>query len=250
MSFRSAALLPDYSGLKLGTMDYGSALQGVSQYYLVGNYLFGEESQHSVGLQVHNKDRGNLISETSLKGSYRKEIQLNEESKLSLGINAGFYQIFLKSSPTTQGASDMTLDMDWSVAYAYDNWVFSGYFGNYKPPSVKLIQEEIIYYRYYGVYGGRKIEFPLQQLEGMAEANAYLQNDQIYWRASYSQEFIKNVYAGTSANQESLGFYGGVKEIDMKSLYLDIHFGYSFPTFSTLVNTYTPLQLQLVVRGL
>lgn len=120
----------------------------VSQYYFTGNYLFGKDKSHTVGLLAHVKDRGNLISKTSLKLAYRKKIKLNYKSELSMSSHVGMYHFYLESTQITPGGRDAALDLGVSIAYQTKTFLLSSFFGNITKPSLVLYQESIVYMRY------------------------------------------------------------------------------------------------------
>lgn len=247
ITFRSAALLPDKSTIDMGAIIYGKSYVGVNQQYLIGNYAFGEKANKAIGLLVHIKNRGNLISENAAKLAYNQTVSLNQKYKLSLAATAGLYNIALESTNTTPGASDFAFDSDWSMALKSDTWKASFYYGNITSPEIQLIDEGILYQKYLGTYFDKVITWP-SKLKGRGMLNIYRQARQISWRTSYEQELISNFYFSINGNTESLGTSISIEELTLAGGILHIYFGYAFPFFSGHEVVTSPFQLQLSLR--
>lgn len=244
ISFRSSALLPDSTEAKLGATFYGGQIKGVRQYYFVGNYVFGKSQQHTTGLQVHVKNRGNLITETSAKIAYRNKIKLAPRKNLFVSANTGIYQLYLESTNTTPGGGDISFDLDVSLGYQDDNWTFSGYLGNVSNPSITIFDEAIIYKRYYGLYAERRMNLWDRKTSSI-QGNIYHQSDNIFWQLGFTQEVYKNILLGTVFNSTQLGLSGALIDQSLGKLLMNLHLGFSLPISSSLVDNYTPIQVQL-----
>lgn len=244
--FRSSVLMPSQTSAQLSTILYGSKLIKVSQYYLTGTYVFGQEQHQALGLQIHQKNRGNLISETSAKLAFRQFIKLNQKSKIGLSVNTGFYQISLDNTSVTSGGSDQSFDIDWSMAYQTKSWDVAAYFGNLPQPSVQLFDVLIPYDRYYGVYAEK--EFEIAQYTNNVQLNLFWQSDQLQWRSTYEFQLFQHVLVGINGNNKTMGIYGAIQKISLGNWESHFHLGYAFP-ISNRTNTFlTPLQFQLTVE--
>ncbi|MCP4521292.1 MAG: hypothetical protein GY827_06325 [Cytophagales bacterium] len=247
IAFRSSALLPKTTSIQVSSIHYTSNAVGVSQYYLLGNYVFGKSKNKTIGLQIHVKDRGNIIAETSSKLSFRQIIPLSTTSKLALSANLGFYQLFLQSTPTTVGGSNQAFNMDWSVGYEMDSWLFSAYLGNPTEPQLQVLNDLIPYEIYYGIYAQKEF-FYSSNYEGSIQLNVFQQTNEIQWRTTCELKAYQYTSIGINANLKSIGFYGAFRDWEVaEGLQMHFHAGYAFAISNENYIDFSPLQFQITL---
>lgn len=242
--FRSSVLLPERTALNFGTIQYGRSFAGVGQYYLVGDYVFGTDSMQTLGLLVHLKDRGNLITETAAKIAYRQSLRINSRLKVALSASAGLYQITLEGTNTTPSGGDQDLDIDVSVGLFAEKWKATVFLGNLNTPELILLDEGIVYAPYYG--GSLQRDFIISSIhKGTVQANAFYQLEEIIWQGSYLHEWYGKGLVGVNLSYQSLGFTLGARDIPLSRVKAKVLLGYSFPYTSSTDLALTPFQLQL-----
>lgn len=246
ISFRSVAALPNKNSLKVGVV---SKILGVNQYYLTGTYSLGKPKKQLIGVQLHQKNRGDLISESSAKFLFKQSIELNRNNVISFATNLGVYQLFLKSTMTTLGASDHSLDLDLSASFKNHSWLVSVYQGNITQPQLRLFNEKLNYDRYIGIYTEKKFSF-FSEKRSVAIFNVFRQSSFINWRSSFTQQVHNNILIGVNGSAYSLGLTAAYFNWEIHQNILgELYFGYSFPVSTTIAKSFTPFQIQVCVSG-
>ena len=246
--FTASTRLPDQNEGMLGYSFLSGPYRNIRTFYLSGvGQLSKEDDQHMLGVNVLRYERGELISESSIKVVYRIAIPLNEKVELLTGTHLGIYQLNLEASSTTASANDFKFNIDWSLGLKTPKVDVGIYVNNLTEPQLMMTEESVKYKRTFGGYWVSPL-YENAKLHSMLALHATYLFGNTDVVLSFDQLVYDKMSFGVNLGNRRVSFYGGLRNIEFRQSKMDVQVGYQFPVAMDVSTVYSPLELLVRIR--
>ena len=246
--FYSAVHTPDYDCIQMGGGFSTGPFKSLRNMYVGGakRLAINANAKQAIGGVVLREARGELLSETGIKGFYNININLLKDVKVGLGTHIGVYQMDLQASNTTSGGNDMGLNIDLSAIFIYKKYSLSSYIQNVNEPSLTLISSQIKYRRNWGmIFQGELINSAIWKSRVSINTSEIM--GQWHLVSSFYQVYQETLALGMNVGNKTFALYGGIHQFDINNLNVKMLFGYMLPVGDNRNSFFRPMQVHVTI---
>lgn len=229
----------------VGNQSLIGAFSEIRVFYAHGNVPIFKDKKSSFGLTLYSEQEGELIGEYRMKLGFSTRVDLSNEWSLSGGTHVGVINNFLRATYSVGGGSDWSPDLDFGLTLSGSKTKISTSVNQILNSTSNPLGQELLFERYFTGYAEQNFDlnkdFKLKVSTGMWLLNT--NRDQ--YNSMLEMTYLDRWLVGGGYGSNGVIVTGGVQNIEVSNMKLDILMAYQSPSISNISVAYRPVQIHV-----
>lgn len=245
----NASTFPDRGQAYVGNQSLIGAFSEIRVFYAHGDIPILKDKKSSLGLTLYSEQEGELIGEYRMKLGFSTRVDLNEKWSLSGGTHIGAINNFLGATYSVGGGSDWSPDLDLGLSLSGKSTKISSSVNQVLNGTSNPLGQELLFERY--ITFNAEQDFKLNQNFALKwSGGAWLvKTNRSQFNSIVELSYLDRWMIGGGYGTNGTIVTGGVQNIEISNMNLEILMAYQSPSFTKTSVAYRPVQIHLNLTG-